>query len=155
MKIIHQGENSLILKPAEALIPTLFGIVFAIAGLLSIVFLRSGNKLWYGAFFLIVGAMLVGYGIQARSTTWTFDRARGNLVHRRRTISGVKSNEYALRDITAAQLGARADYRRVIFYGVELLTRSGATISITITPSNFDKSSKERAVTVINEFLQC
>lgn len=113
----------------------------------------GGNQLWFGTLFFLAGAAVSVIGVQARFTTWTFDRYQSLITHRRETLRGVKINEYALRDIANVQITYSRSSKGSKTYRVELETRDGENIPLTSWYSSGYKN-KERAADVIRAFLQ-
>ncbi len=110
------------------------------------------GDLWFGMFFFLPGAALFVWGLQARFTTWIFDRMQGTIIYRSETLFGIKTKEYALRDIIEVQIAMSRGRRGGATYRVEMWTRSGTMIPMSLWYSS-GRSSKEYAAAVIREFL--
>ncbi|MBN2004349.1 MAG: hypothetical protein JXA21_13425 [Anaerolineae bacterium] len=111
------------------------------------------KMIWFGAIFFAVGSLVAIFGLQTQFTTWTFDRLQGTLVRRSETLLGIRTSEYALRDVTEAQVTWSRGSRGSRTYRVELIMRDETTVPLTSFYSS-GYNGKERAAATINEFLQ-
>ncbi len=91
-------------------------------------------------------------GIQAMSTTWTFDKTQGTIIKYRRGLTGPRGWQYDLREINGAIVSHSRDSDGDTTYRVELVTEQGQRIPMTSWYSS-GYTGKERTATVIQQFL--
>jgi len=155
MRIARHDENTLILKPTDALILLVLGVLIMCASPFLLLLAPGGGGprgegLLAGG---IVGVIFLLLALPEHFTQWKFDRQEGTLSYHRLTLTGMKVDSYALQDIAKAQVTQGMIRRRMTGFGVELVTRDEQTIPL-IRWKDVNRSSKERLVATIQEFLQ-
>ena len=101
----------------------------------------------FGVFGLVMG---IG-GLRSYFTTWTFDRTSGLLTRRRERLTGVRIEEYPLRDIVNVRLDESTDSDGTT-YRIEIDISGGNTLPMTSWYSS-GRAGKEKAIALIREFL--
>ncbi len=108
--------------------------------------------IWFGVIFCVLGLLVSISGLQSTFTTWVFDRMQGTVVRRSETLLGIKTNEYALRDIAEAQVTWTSGRRGGRTSRVELVMRDETVVPLTSFYSS-GHGDKQNAAAIINLFL--
>lgn len=150
MKVTRNHPDQLILENRPWFLALTLGgmmLIFVAVGL-GLTF----NGDWFGMFFVVMGLIVPGilFAFMVRRTMVILDRSTGTIELRRKSVMGMKNEEYPLSDLKAARIATNFDVEGDT-HRCELEMAQGKPIPLTIVYTN--GSGPWRAADAINGWL--